>query len=366
MDPSFNWRDMLRFDKMIAPTFLTLLYYIHTTASILASLWFVQKGLSTSYGGGAMVLMGLLGLVVGPFVVRLFYELLIVIFKIHTRLSNIDYTLRGQPVGEVPSDTLHPTPSPGPNSPFIQPDSPAPAPYSASERSRVIRPLTSPLPEYGAGAIASEAPLPDTSPVTGQPMPDFWKTDPPPLPRTPAHPVELGSVLQKVPNWPAVLATLLVLYAVLSPYAVIGYGSSVSLGELAGITYSIKNSSVGIIVVLAALVMLGTSAGGLKRIWFVGGYGLTLLGSVFAFLDERSIFSQLSNAKATMNGVDSTLGGFIPQADQLSRQMADTVPSASQFLTFPFYLFILATLFLGYWALSGNYQERGLLTNAGQ
>ncbi len=317
-----------------------------------------------------MVLIGLLGLVIGPFVVRLFYELLIVIFKIHTRLSNIDYTLSGQPIGPVTSDRPQPSPVPSPGNPFNQPDSPAPvpylAPYPASGQSSIVRPLVSlsaePVVQQPTGfqTHATEAPLPDTSPVTGQPMPDFWKT---PLPRTPAPPVELGSVLRKVPNWPAVLTTLLVLYAVLSPYAVIGYDSSTSLGQMAGLTYSIKSSSLGSMVVLSALVMLITSAGGLKWRWFVVGYGVMVLGTVVAFMDENSIFSQLSKAKATMGAVGSTLDGFIPQANRLSQQMAQNVPSASQFLTLTFYLFILAMLFLGYWALAGKYQERGLLTN---
>ena len=61
MTPFFNWRDMLRFDKMIAPTFLTILYYLHTGVSVLASLWFIQKGMGSVYGGGAMVLLGLAG-----------------------------------------------------------------------------------------------------------------------------------------------------------------------------------------------------------------------------------------------------------------------------------------------------------------
>ncbi len=353
---------MLRFDKMIAPTFLTILYYIHTLCCMGAGLWFISKGMDAYYGGGMMVIGGIAGLVLGPLLIRLFYELLIVIFKIHSRLSSIDYTLSHTQPNPVPTEPLpdpaHPVASTGASS-----ERNLSAVYAASEQTAAPSPVPDPTPPP-IGTHAS-SPLPESV------IPDFWPTvDNSSSARkerpatTPVPAIDLNNLRQKVPNWPAVLAAILVLYAVISPYAVIGYDSSMAPGQLAGLTYAIKNSSLGIVTVFAALTMIVAAAGGLKWLGFTGAYGLTVLGAVVAFLNDNSLFSQLAKARETMNGVSSTLNTIAPGADQFTRHLTGNVPSASQYLTLTFYLFVLAMLFLGYWALAGNYQERGLLTTS--
>lgn len=376
MNSSFDWRDMLRFDKMIAPTFLTILYYIHITVSILASLWFIMQGMESHYGGGIMVMGGLAGLIIGPFVIRLFYELLIVIFKIHTRLSSIDHTLHGQSVGASPVEPARQnTPR---TSPPNQPLSPAPAAYPpkyfASDQTGFVQPVHNSGPEpvipQPIGFHQVPASEPPAMSSANQPMPDFWSTNSAsPLTESsqsanPVPPVELRSVLKKVPNWPAVLAGLLVLYGVISPYANLQVDLPIvgnMLGELLGNTYSIKNSPLGMVVVLSTLGMVVISAGGLQWLWFVISYGVTLLGSVLALLSDSSLFSQVSKAKSAASQVSSTLGQFVPEADRMTNKFIEQPPSTSQFLSLSFYVFVMAMLFLGYWALAGKYQQRGFM-----
>lgn len=372
MTSSFDWRDMLRFDKMIAPTFLTILYYIVTAGVILGGLKLVFEGMDAPYYGSKMVTGGLAIVVIGPFVVRLNFELLIILFKIHTRLANIDYSLRGQPGLAGPGAAANQQPTP----PFGQPGNPALMPYPASYQA--YEPVARPQPVPGPVAepvspqpigfqVSPPEPAGSPTAAAGRPLPDFWATSDAssslaPPSAHPVPPVDLGNLTQKIPNWPAVLASVIALYAVVSPYAALSPDGSAMLGQLTGLTFSIKNGSLGFLVVLATLVMIGSSAAGLKWLWFVIGYGVVVLGSVVAFLEESSLFSQLAKVRTNMAAAGSTLGQFVPGADQFSGRMAQQVPGASQFLSAPFYLFIIAIAFLGYWALGGKYEERGFIT----
>jgi hypothetical protein len=58
--------------------------------TILGSLLGMIKGADMPFGGGQMVFFSLISLITGPFFIRLFCELLIVIFKIHDRLVSLD------------------------------------------------------------------------------------------------------------------------------------------------------------------------------------------------------------------------------------------------------------------------------------
>jgi len=46
-------------------------------------------GAGTRYGGGTVVFMGLLYIIIGPIVWRIYCEILIIIFKIHESLEDI-------------------------------------------------------------------------------------------------------------------------------------------------------------------------------------------------------------------------------------------------------------------------------------
>ena len=87
---NFSFRDFLRFDKMLTPLFITVLYYILVVGVVLASLFMIYNGATSRYVGGQVVFIGFIGLVIGPFFVRLLCESLIILFKIHDRLKSID------------------------------------------------------------------------------------------------------------------------------------------------------------------------------------------------------------------------------------------------------------------------------------
>lgn len=73
---------LINFDNMITPTIIKILFYIGVAASVLMSLVIM-------FTGGWAVLLGLIWLVLGPILVRVYCELLIVIFKIHESLVAI-------------------------------------------------------------------------------------------------------------------------------------------------------------------------------------------------------------------------------------------------------------------------------------
>ncbi len=374
MNPQFDWRDMLRFDKMIAPTFLTILYYIHIGISSLFWLLAIIEGMSSnSYssmfgmGGGALVMAGLVGLVLSPFLIRLGYEILIVIFKIHSRLSSIDHTLRA-PAGESGSQ----------NPPPVTPPPPAPAPGG----------LPSDLPAFvqftdATIAPVRQAPQPPAAGHDDLGIRDFWSPDAPQsipgaaapgatapgatAPGTSVPPLNVQELKSKIPNWPAAVAALVVLFTVIMPYAETGLNVPI-LGNLLGKSYSIKDNSFGMIAVFGAVGMLIATVGGTKWNIFIGGYAVTFIGAIVALVGQGSVFSDIRSVKSGLAqagaGINSALGQFIPQADRISNQMAANTPDASQFLTFTFYLFIMGMVFLGYWAFAGKYRERGLLQTA--
>jgi hypothetical protein len=88
--------DFISFDKMITPTIIKIIYLILAGLSILGGLFYIFKGISSEWGGGAMVIGGLFTLILGPLWARITCEIMIVLFKIHTRLTSIDETLKNK------------------------------------------------------------------------------------------------------------------------------------------------------------------------------------------------------------------------------------------------------------------------------
>jgi len=90
---------LLTFEKMITPVIIQTLFWVGTGIAVIAGLIGVGSGLSSSYGGGSQVLAGLLILVLGPVFVRIYCELLILLFRMYETLGQIRDSLaemRGQ------------------------------------------------------------------------------------------------------------------------------------------------------------------------------------------------------------------------------------------------------------------------------
>ena len=87
-------KDFISFDKMLTPIIVQVIFWIGVAISILLGLGMIVKGFASSFGGGILVFMGLVYLVVGPILTRVYCELLIIVFKIHDNLVDIRNSLR--------------------------------------------------------------------------------------------------------------------------------------------------------------------------------------------------------------------------------------------------------------------------------
>lgn len=85
--------DYLTFRKMITPIIIQILFWIGAVGSVLWALFLIFSGATTSYGGGGLVLTGLVMLFLGPIIVRIYCELLILIFRINETLTEIKNSL---------------------------------------------------------------------------------------------------------------------------------------------------------------------------------------------------------------------------------------------------------------------------------
>ncbi|SDJ91269.1 DUF4282 domain-containing protein [Natronincola ferrireducens] len=82
-------KTFLNFDKMMTPAIIKIIFYIGLVLSVLVSLGMIISGMNAYYGGGAQVFLGIIMLFLSPITIRVYCELLIVIFKIHESLVEI-------------------------------------------------------------------------------------------------------------------------------------------------------------------------------------------------------------------------------------------------------------------------------------
>ena len=87
-------KDFLNFKKMVTPVIIQILFWIGVVVSVIGGLISIIGGAVSDYGGGAMVFMGLLYIFLGPLVVRIYCELLIVVFSINDTLTEIKNSLK--------------------------------------------------------------------------------------------------------------------------------------------------------------------------------------------------------------------------------------------------------------------------------
>lgn len=79
--------DYVTFRRMITPIAIMAVFYIALVLAVLGSLGLMVFALLRGEFGG--VFAGLLGLVIGPFVLRVYAELILVIFRINETLTDI-------------------------------------------------------------------------------------------------------------------------------------------------------------------------------------------------------------------------------------------------------------------------------------
>jgi len=95
-----NWKEFITFRKMVTPVIIQVIFWIGVAGVVIGGLIAFVGGLISGIGNGSVgdVLMALfgapIGVVVGLLLVRLYTELLIVIFRIHDSLVEIEQLLR--------------------------------------------------------------------------------------------------------------------------------------------------------------------------------------------------------------------------------------------------------------------------------
>jgi len=82
-------QDFIKFRKMITPLIIQILFWVGVAGTAIAAL--VMMGSSFGrYGGGVLTFLGgLVFLVVGPVMVRIYCELLILFFQMNETLTEI-------------------------------------------------------------------------------------------------------------------------------------------------------------------------------------------------------------------------------------------------------------------------------------
>ena len=82
-------KDFLSFRKMITPVIIQVLFWVGAVGTVIAALVTMVSSL-TRYGSGAGGFFGgLVMLVIGPVLVRVYCELLILLFRINETLTEI-------------------------------------------------------------------------------------------------------------------------------------------------------------------------------------------------------------------------------------------------------------------------------------
>ena len=89
-------KKILDFDVMITPLIIKVLFWIGIAASVIIGLITIVEGFSAYYGGGGIILSGLLIIVLGPIGVRIYCELLIIMFKMFDTMKGIQRSLDNQ------------------------------------------------------------------------------------------------------------------------------------------------------------------------------------------------------------------------------------------------------------------------------
>ena len=112
--------DFLAFRKFITPLFIQVIFWLFVIMIVIA-------GLISMFQGGAAIFSGLLMIVVGPLIIRMYCELLILLFRIYDELVAI--RTGTPPGGAAPGFPVMPaTPAYAPPPAYAQPTPPPPAP----------------------------------------------------------------------------------------------------------------------------------------------------------------------------------------------------------------------------------------------
>lgn len=87
-------KGIFNFDKMIMPIFIKIIFWLAVIGSILGGIGTMLFGVISDSSNFITIITGLLVLLLGPIIVRLYAEMLIVIFKMQESLIQIRDEIR--------------------------------------------------------------------------------------------------------------------------------------------------------------------------------------------------------------------------------------------------------------------------------
>ncbi|MCL0083764.1 DUF4282 domain-containing protein [Thermodesulfovibrionales bacterium] len=88
----FGFKDLLSFEVMLFPKIATICYFLMAGISILSGFIMIVRGIDAPWGG-PIIFGGLLMMTIVPFLIRLCFETLLVLFKVYDRLGDINNKL---------------------------------------------------------------------------------------------------------------------------------------------------------------------------------------------------------------------------------------------------------------------------------
>ena len=83
-----DFNDFLTFRKMITPTIIQIIFWIGIVLCVVGGIVYIVLGAVRDTASG--VLYGLVTLIIGPLVVRIYCELLILMFRMNDSLTEIN------------------------------------------------------------------------------------------------------------------------------------------------------------------------------------------------------------------------------------------------------------------------------------
>jgi hypothetical protein len=98
-------KDFFAFRTMITPVIIQIIFWIGVAVCVISGL--IYMSLSSRLGASAP-LYGLMILVLGPVVVRIYCEILIIFFRINETLTEIKHTLEDRRSDRAPAQTPPP------------------------------------------------------------------------------------------------------------------------------------------------------------------------------------------------------------------------------------------------------------------
>ena len=88
-------KDFWAFRSMVTPVIIQIIFWVGVLVCVITGLGFLGVGLTGPYASGLNVFKGLLILIFGPLIVRVYCEILIIFFRINETLTEIKHVLEG-------------------------------------------------------------------------------------------------------------------------------------------------------------------------------------------------------------------------------------------------------------------------------